>query len=193
MSCWREANVARGKAPGSARVGRVREKLADPAAVVLVAVSGGVVVGMVVAEEGRAGDGGGPVEPGLCHVSMVFVRPEWWGRGVGTAVLGALRERAAGLGYGRLQLWTGAANQRALGLYRRVGFRASGRSREIPGVGAVVHLEFPLSDTTHASLDHQTLPIASFAPCNTPSSTESTDSTKPAEATRPPNSRRWSG
>ncbi|WIX83944.1 GNAT family N-acetyltransferase [Amycolatopsis carbonis] len=115
---------------------RVREKLADPEALVLVAVVGGRVVGMVLAEEGRAEDGQGPVLPGLCHVSMVFVRPECWGAGVGAALLGALKERAAG----RLQLWTGVANERALALYRRVGFRASGRRREIFGVGQVVHL-----------------------------------------------------
>ncbi|MEU4667168.1 GNAT family N-acetyltransferase [Amycolatopsis sp. NPDC023774] len=138
--CWRAANVARGKVPGRERAERVREKLADPEALVLVAVEGGRVVGMVLAEVGRAADGAGPVVPELCHVSMVFVRPQRWGTGVGAALLGALKERAAGLGYVRLQLWTGAANERALALYRRVGFRASGRRREISGVGQVVHL-----------------------------------------------------
>ncbi|MEV4598877.1 GNAT family N-acetyltransferase [Amycolatopsis sp. NPDC049253] len=135
--CWRAANVARGKVPGRERVERVREKLADPEAVVLVAVEGARVVGMVLAEVGRAEDGEGPVVPGLCHVSMVFVRPERWGVGVGGALLGALKER---VGYARLQLWTGVANGRALALYRRAGFRASGRRREIFGVGQVVHL-----------------------------------------------------
>lgn len=138
--CWRAANVARGKVPGTERVERVREKLADPEALVLVAVEGGCVVGMVLAEAGRAEDGRGPVEPGLCHVSMVFVRPERWGAGVGAALLGVLKACAAGRGQSRLQLWTGVANERALALYRRVGFRASGRRHEIFGVGQVVHL-----------------------------------------------------
>ncbi|MFF4598926.1 GNAT family N-acetyltransferase [Amycolatopsis sp. NPDC001319] len=114
----------------------MREKLADPEALVLVAVEGGGVVGMVLAEAGRAEDGRGPVEPGLWHVSMVFVRPECWGAGVGAALLGALKERVAG----RLQVWTGVGNERALALYRRAGFGASGRRREIFGVGQVVHL-----------------------------------------------------
>lgn len=139
--CWRAANVARGKVPGAGRVERVREKLADPEALVLVAVEGGGVVGMVLAEagraeDGRAEDGRGPVEPGLWHVSMVFVRPECWGAGVGAALLGALKERVAG----RVQVWTGVGNERALALYRRAGFGASGRRREIFGVGQVVHL-----------------------------------------------------
>ncbi|HWD03964.1 MAG TPA: hypothetical protein VG674_16095 [Amycolatopsis sp.] len=72
LECWREANVARGKAPDAARVERVQGKLADPAAHVLVAVHDDEVCGMLLAEPGRVGDGGGPMVPGLlCHVSVM--------------------------------------------------------------------------------------------------------------------------
>ncbi|MGW4486428.1 GNAT family N-acetyltransferase [Amycolatopsis sp. NPDC004368] len=139
--CWRVANVARGKVPGSERVARVGVKLAEPGALLVVAVVRDRVVGMALAEAGRADDGRGPVLPGLCHLSMVFVRPECWGAGVGTALLAEIGRQAVSRGQVRVQVWTGAANERALAFYRRVGFRPTGRRHDIPGVGPVVHLE----------------------------------------------------
>ncbi|MEV8614401.1 GNAT family N-acetyltransferase [Amycolatopsis sp. NPDC051373] len=148
--CWRAANVARGKVPGAERVERVREKLADPEALVLVAVEGGCVVGMVLAEAGRAEDGRGPVEPGLCHVSMVFVRPERWGARVGAALLGALKERAAGRG--RAGCSCGPASPMS-GRSRCIGAWGSGPAgggARSSGSGRSFTWCVPVGDTGHA-------------------------------------------
>jgi ribosomal protein S18 acetylase RimI-like enzyme len=127
LEVWRAANTARGKVPDAARVSRVRVKLVDPAATVLAATGDGATVGMLLAEPGRDDDGTGPVLAGLCHVSMVFVHPAHQGRRIGLALLDELAARSVHIGQTRLSLWTGQGNERARHLYRRAGFRPSGR------------------------------------------------------------------
>jgi ribosomal protein S18 acetylase RimI-like enzyme len=157
LAVWRAANEARGKTPDAARVGRVRAKLADPAAIVVVAVdggpgsgsdggpagdgaAGGTVVGMALVEPGRGDDGAGPVLPDRWHVSMVFVDPARWGRRIGELLLGEVAAFAVAAGVRWLGLWTGAGNERARRLYRRAGFVPSGRVREHGGE-QIIHLE----------------------------------------------------
>jgi GNAT superfamily N-acetyltransferase len=82
LGVWQRGNVARGKVADQGRIQRVRAKLADRSAVVLVAVSDCVVVEMGFAEPG---DG----RPELCHISMVFVDPDHWGEWVGGVLLDA--------------------------------------------------------------------------------------------------------
>ena len=137
LEVWRAANTARGKAPDPPRVLRVRAKLADPAATVLAATEDGATTGMLLAEPGRDGDGTGPVLPALCHVSMVFVHPAYQGRRIGLALLDELATRAVHTGQTRLSLWTGQGNERAQRLYRRAGFRPSGRIERL-GTGELV-------------------------------------------------------
>ncbi|MFC7484453.1 GNAT family N-acetyltransferase [Luedemannella flava] len=132
LAVWRAANAARGRFPDERRVAAVTAKVHAPDALVVVAVDAGVV-GMAVGVPARADDGDGELIAGLCHVAMVFTRPDRWGRGVGGAVLRALARQAAARGYDRLQLWTGEANVRAQRLYLRHGFAASGRVTEHAG------------------------------------------------------------
>ncbi len=79
---WQAANEARGLLPSPRRVARVREKLDDPSALLLVAADGPEVIGMLLAEQGRSDDTRAPV-PDLGHISMLFVRPDHWQRGIG--------------------------------------------------------------------------------------------------------------
>ncbi len=50
-----------------------------------------------------------------------------------------------GRGYARLQLWTGVDNDRALRLYRRVGFVPGGRTSRTDGGWAIVQFVRPAS------------------------------------------------
>ena len=61
------------------------------------------------------------------HVRELVIRPELQGRGIGTALLGQAIERARGRGV-PVRLGTFHRN-RAAGLYRRLGFRETGRTR----------------------------------------------------------------
>ena len=56
---------------------------------------------MALAEHGRAEHGAGAVIPGYGHVSMVFVHPDLWGRGLGRQLLKGLHERASERGWSR--------------------------------------------------------------------------------------------
>jgi ribosomal protein S18 acetylase RimI-like enzyme len=142
VEVWRAANTARLGRPVAphheARVWNYRE--AD-GAFLLVAEDDGALVGMALGMHGRADDGNGPVVPGLCHVSMVFVSPERWGSGIGGRLVDALLDEARAREYETAQLWTHADNERSQRLYERRGFRRSGRSMPDDVWDLIVHFE----------------------------------------------------
>jgi ribosomal protein S18 acetylase RimI-like enzyme len=132
---WRAANLARLLPPSIERVARIREKLAEPEACLVIGHLDADmdVVAMALAEPGRAGHGVGAVIPGYGHVSMVFVHPDVWGRGVGRQLLQGLHERASERGWSRTTLWTRASNARARRLYEGQGYRKSGQEMTLGG------------------------------------------------------------
>ncbi len=125
---WHAANVARLLPPSVDRVARIWGKLAVPEACLVIGHldADKDVVAMALAEPGRAEHGAGAVIPGYGHVSMVFVHPDVWGRGVGGQLLQGLHERASERGWSRTTLWTRASNARARRLYEGQGYRRSG-------------------------------------------------------------------
>jgi GNAT superfamily N-acetyltransferase len=59
------------------------------------------------------------VLPGLAHLSLVFVEPARWGRGIGGRLVDAVLAEARRRAYDRIQLWTHEDNARAQGLWTR--------------------------------------------------------------------------
>lgn len=145
LHVWSEANLARSKVPSQERFARVRTKLADPSALLIVAADGGELIGMALAEPGRDDDGAGQPLPELCHISMVFVHPNYWGKAIGQHLLTSVATYAAKQGYSLLQLWTGQSNERAQRLYRRAGFELSGRTQKLDSGELVLHLTRPVT------------------------------------------------
>jgi ribosomal protein S18 acetylase RimI-like enzyme len=130
IAVWRAANSARlGRPVRAQHETRVRSYGDAEGFFFVVAEDGGSVVAGAIGMQGRADDGRGPPEPGLCHVSMVFVAPARWGQGIGGRLLDALLGEARARGYDRLQLWTDADNDRAQALFERTGLRRTGREK----------------------------------------------------------------
>jgi ribosomal protein S18 acetylase RimI-like enzyme len=112
----------------------------------LVAEHAGRVVGMVHSypmapcEPGAAQEACDPVlapyseleDYGSLYISAVALYPEHRGRGIGTRLLEAARERARRLGLPRLSLICVEANRGAMALYERLGFRELGRRPIVP-------------------------------------------------------------
>jgi GNAT superfamily N-acetyltransferase len=140
---WHAANVARLLPPSVDRVARIWEKLAEPEACLVIGHldADRNVVAMALAEPGRAEHGAGAVIPGYGHVSMVFVHPDVWGRGVGGQLLQGLHERASERGWSRTTLWTRASNARAQHLYEGQGYRRSGHEMTLGSGDPIVQLE----------------------------------------------------
>jgi len=118
----------------------------NPEAFLLVAEDAGDVVGMALGTQGLADDGAGPPVRGLCHVSMVFVAPDYWGIGLGGRLVDALLPEARSRGYDRVQLWTQFDNVRARRLYEGRGFVPSGREKDEFGE-RIVHYQRALPET----------------------------------------------
>lgn len=141
ITVWREANVARGRPVRESEVERVQNYSTIPDAFLLVADDGGDVVGMALGMQGLEDDGLGPPIEGLCHISMVFVSPDRWGRRIGTNIMTSLLEEARSRGYERAQLWTHADNERAKRLYESHAFKLSGREKPDDFGDLIVHYE----------------------------------------------------
>ena len=99
------------------------EKAADPREAEFVAVVGGEIAGTAGIEE-----------VGKKHkvrhraVFGISVLKEYWGLGIGRALAQACIECAREAGYGQLELDAVSDNERALALYRSLGFREYGRN-----------------------------------------------------------------
>lgn len=75
---------------------------------------------------------GRPVALGACEdgddrISDVWVAPDCQGRGVGSALVRALEAEIAARGYREARIEALTANARAIGVYRRIGYRVTWR------------------------------------------------------------------
>lgn len=76
-------------------------------------------------------------------IENVAVAPAWQGRGLGRRLLAHAEARAAGLGLGRVRLYTNARFVENLRLYRAIGYRTD-RVENWTG-GIVVHMSKPVA------------------------------------------------
>ncbi|WP_442929131.1 GNAT family N-acetyltransferase [Modestobacter sp. VKM Ac-2983] len=83
----------------------MQEKVRAVDALMVVVREGSNVVAMALAEPGRSDDGGRGITPGHGPVSMVFVAPERWGRGIGRALMTGLHQYATARGWTTTTLW----------------------------------------------------------------------------------------
>lgn len=107
----------------------MRSRLGGPGTWLTVAEDENRVVGVTCAMP-AGGRRAGEDVPGLCHLSMVFVLPDHWGRGVGRLLLDATLAEAHDRGYERIQLWTHEDNERSQRPYTGRGFLRDGRAKD---------------------------------------------------------------
>ena len=78
------------------------------------------------------------VDPTTGQLATIYLRPEFWGSGVGRRVHEAALAELAGLGYRHVVLWMLSTNVRAARFYRRQGWERDGGIRVQQFGGAVV-------------------------------------------------------
>jgi ribosomal protein S18 acetylase RimI-like enzyme len=144
LEAWRAANTARGNAPVPSRIARVKTKLADPSALLVVGCDGDVVIAMALAEPARQDFGAGPTLPGTGHISMVFVAPERWRQGIGAQLMEYLHDQMRSRGWELASLWTRKSNQPARRLYTGCGYRQTADIKALDGRDDIVRYELRL-------------------------------------------------
>ncbi|HEY7485734.1 MAG TPA: N-acetyltransferase [Streptosporangiaceae bacterium] len=118
---------------------RVRRRLASDGALFVAAAAGRELIGVAAGLQARTDGGAGVAIDGLCHITMVAVRPDRWGQGIGGRLVRALISAAAAHGYVQAQLFTQVDNARAQRLYSGLGFTPSGETAVSAGGEAIVH------------------------------------------------------
>ncbi len=96
--------------------------LDDPASVMMAAVVDGKVAGNC----SISGIGGKRKILHRCSMAIALYR-EFWGLGIGTAMIGYLTELAQQIGFEQIDLEVVADNEQAQALYRKCGFVETGR------------------------------------------------------------------
>lgn len=114
--------------PGPDRKGRVerwRSWLADDDITALIAEHHGEVVGFCTIR--RSQDDG--ANEASAEMPTLYVRPDFWHRGLGRVLCNAALQRARERGFRELTLWVLEMNGRARDFYRKVGFAADGATK----------------------------------------------------------------
>jgi len=144
LEAWRAANTARGDAPAPSRIARVKTKLADRSALLVVGCDGETVIAMALAEPARQDLGAGLTLPTTGHISMVFVAPERWRQGIGTQLMDYLHDQMRARGWHLASLWRRASNQPARRLYTGRGYRETADIKALDGRDEIVRYELRL-------------------------------------------------
>jgi GNAT superfamily N-acetyltransferase len=117
--------MPKGWAPPPVELEPVRAQLADPADWCRVAEAQGRMVGHVALMPAASHAGFPDPDPALAHLWQLFVREEYWGRGIATSLHGAAVEEAARRGFSTFRLFTPVAQARARRFYEREGWTAA--------------------------------------------------------------------
>ena len=67
--------------------------------------------------------------PDTAELDALYVLPEYWGRGIGYALMNAVREKLSETP--RIALWVLDGNERAIRFYERYGFRFDGVEKTV--------------------------------------------------------------
>jgi putative acetyltransferase len=86
-----------------------------------------------------------PLEPGVCEMKRLYVRPKYRGLGLGQQLARAVISEARGLGYAAMRLDTLPMMKAAIGMYRELGFQPIAPYYRNPVEGALF-FELKLSE-----------------------------------------------
>jgi ribosomal protein S18 acetylase RimI-like enzyme len=89
------------------------------------------LVGLIQGRPGTDPDTNKKVE-GREHISLLMVRPDHWGKGIGSGLLDWIFEDMKSKGFKEISLWTETDNQLSRPLYERKGFKLTGNHRLCP-------------------------------------------------------------
>ena len=115
-------------------LGTLPGKYARPTGVVLIARDGDEPAGAIACRM---------VEPGVCEMKRLYVRPAYQGLGLGRTLAEAVIAQARGLGYAAMRLDTVPSMERARALYASLGFEPIAPYRHNP-IAGTAYLELRL-------------------------------------------------
>jgi GNAT superfamily N-acetyltransferase len=111
------------------------QRVSDPRITVLVAVDAASLVGYCSLSPSRDED----ASSGACELVTLYVDPDRWRAGCGTALVSAAMARARERGFQELSLWVLATNAPARAFYASLGFWHDGGAKTDSRLGVALH------------------------------------------------------
>jgi len=114
--------------PGPDRRGRIerwKAWLADDEITAVIAEQRGEVIGFCTIRPSQDEDAGAHV----AEMPTLYVRPDFWHRGLGRILCSECLDRAGERGFRELTLWVLDMNRRARDFYQKMGFTADGATK----------------------------------------------------------------
>jgi GNAT superfamily N-acetyltransferase len=110
-----------------------------------VAVAGERIAGLCTHGPSRDEDAGDEVG----EVRALFVHPDHWRRGAGSALVSNALESLRGRGFAEATVWSFRDNERANTFYERCGFSRDGATQQREGFAGAVEIRFRLPLDRH--------------------------------------------
>jgi ribosomal protein S18 acetylase RimI-like enzyme len=129
---WIEAKGARlgGAETDEALPGLLLHRLQDEGAWLFIAeAESAKVVGTAAVFPARKPPITGDIIKARAHISLVAVKPAYWGRGIGRQLMQCILHELSRSDYQTAQLWVETVNERAVKLYLSLGFTPTGETK----------------------------------------------------------------
>lgn len=86
-----------------------------------------------------------PIEPDAGHVARLYVTPDRWAQGIGTALYDAAVSHLQAVGFVEATLWVLEGNARARSWYERLGWRPTGERKSVYAPAGIEDLRYRLT------------------------------------------------
>ena len=129
---WIEAKGARlGKAQtDEALPGLLLSRLQEKGALLfIVEAESASVIGTATVFPARKPPNTGNIIKARAHISLVAVKPAYWGRGIGRQLMQRILDELSRSDYQAAQLWVETVNERAVKLYLSLGFTPTSETK----------------------------------------------------------------
>lgn len=83
-----------------------------------------------------------PIEPNVGHLARLYVKPDRWGQGIGSALYGSAMTYMRDIGFAEATLWVLERNERARSWYERLSWQCTQERKSVYAPAGIEDLRY---------------------------------------------------